>query len=875
MKRIFLLILTLVLSFVSPEINFGQAPNLRSTVGFALFTAGGDFDNTGSSSIKGDIGSKTYTTTGFPPGTISGNIYNASHTQSTQAATDVVLLYDDLTRTPLDIIAVSLGGQTLTAGVHSTGSGGAAILNGNITLDGQGNPDALFIIRIDGALSVGGSSNVLLINSASLNNVFWQINGAFSLGISSVFRGIIVSGGGISLLGNSTLIGKGLTKAGAIALSTSTVITKLNPDAPTITVTQPSCSLATGTITITAPVTAGTSYSMDGINYANTTGIFSAVTPGTYQVTDKDVDGFISARTAVTINAQPATPAAPIVGAITQPTCTVATGSVVLSGLPAGNWTLNPGAISGSSSSTTVSNIGAGTHTYTVTNAAGCTSTASSNVIINSPSETPSAPVAGTIVQPTCTVATGSVVLSGLPAGNWTLNPGALSGSSSSTTVSALLAGTYAFTVTNAAGCTSVASSNVVINTQPVTPAAPIAGAITQPSCIAASGTVELSGLPAGNWTLNPGAISGNTSTIQIDTLDVGTHQFTVTNAAGCTSVASTAIVINAFSSTPAKPIVGTITQPTCTVNTGSVVLSGLPAGNWTINPGAISGSSSSTIISNLAPGTYQYTVTNADGCISKASTKIIINTQPVIPAALIVGVITQPTCLVATASFLLSGLPAGNWTLNPGANSGNTTSVRIDTLDAGTYQFTVTNAAGCTSPASAAVVINAFSSTPVKPIVGTILQPSCTVATGSVLLTGLPAGNWTLNPGAVTGNGTSTTISNLVAGTYQYTVTNADGCTSKASSSIIINTQPLTPTAPTIGAITQPTCLVATASFLLSGLPAGNWTLNPGANSGNTTSVRIDTLDAGTYQFTVTNAAGCTSPASAAVVINAFSSTP
>jgi len=93
-------------------------------------------------------------------------------------------------------------------------------------------------------------------------------------------------------------------------------------------------------------------------------------------------------------------------------------------------------------------------------------------------------------------------------------------------------------------------------------------------------------------------------------------------------------------------------------------------------------------------------------------------------------------------------------------------------------------------------VLINTQPPTPTAPIVGAITQPTCTVATGSVELSGLPLGNWTINPGAITGSGSTTTINNLLAGTYNYTVTNADGCTSLASANVLINTQPPTPTA-------------------------------------------------------------------------------
>src|SRR5262249_32596044 len=150
------------------------------------------------------------------------------------------------------------------------------------------------------------------------------------------------------------------------------------------------------------------------------------------------------------------------------------------------------------------------------------------------------------------------------------------------------------------------------------------------------------------------------------------------------------------------------------------------------------------------------------------------------------------------------SGLPAGNWTINPGGITGNTTTTTTITGLAapGTYTYTVTNAAGCTSTATANIIINAQPSTPTAPIVGTITQPGCTVATGSVVLSGLPGGSWTLtrNPGAVTttGTGATTTINGLAPGTYTYTVTNAAGCSSPASTNIIINAQPATPAAPT-----------------------------------------------------------------------------
>lgn len=75
----------------------------------------------------------------------------------------------------------------------------------------------------------------------------------------------------------------------------------------------------------------------------------------------------------------------------------------------------------------------------------------------------------------------------------------------------------------------------------------------------------------------------------------------------------------------PGNITVGTVTQPTCALPLGSITLNNLPAGNWTLNPGAISGNSSSYTVSGLAPGSYSYTVTSANGCVSNPSSSVTL----------------------------------------------------------------------------------------------------------------------------------------------------------------------------------------------------------------------------------------------------------
>jgi len=440
----------------------------------------------------------------------------------------------------------------------------------------------------------------------------------------------------------------------------------------------------------------------------------------------------------LTVNANPS---APVVGTITQPTCSVATTSVVLNGLPAiGTWTLTrtPGGVTttGTGTSTTVSGLAEGRYTYTVA-AAGCISVASGSVVINTQPSAPTPPVVGTVTQPTCTVATGSTELNGLPStGTWTItrSPGGTTttGTGNNTNISGLPTGTFTFTVTNASGCISSASTNVVISAQSSTPNAPVIGTINQPTCTVSTGSVILTGLPStGTWTLirTPGGINSTgsgTSTI-IPNFSEGIYTYTVTNSIGCISPSSANIVIIAQPTIPATPVVGAITAPTCSLSTGRVVLNGLPAtGIWMLTryPGTVtsSGTGTSITLSDLPGGMYNYTLTNASGCVSVMSANVTIPPQPVTPSTPstpLIGTITQPVNELLTGSVVLNGLPeSGLWTLTliPGniTTSGTGITKTISGLAIGTYSFTVTNSAGCTSGLSASFGIYSLTGTPV-----------------------------------------------------------------------------------------------------------------------------------------------------------------
>lgn len=244
MKKTLLFALITLALFSLKSTCFGQAPNLGTASDFRFFTAVGAFNNVGASIITGNVGTNVGAFTGFPPGIVIGQTHVADPV-SVQAAIDVESAYNSLS--PLacgSTIGTTLGnGQLLNPNVYCLGA--ASTLNGSLTLDGQGNPNALFIFKINGALATNGLSNIILTNGASWSNVYWQINGQVDLGGASSFKGTILANGAINLSLGAVIQGRALSRTGAISLNTN-VINALVPDLTPIIVLPQANFTATG-----------------------------------------------------------------------------------------------------------------------------------------------------------------------------------------------------------------------------------------------------------------------------------------------------------------------------------------------------------------------------------------------------------------------------------------------------------------------------------------------------------------------------------------------------------------------------------------------------------------------------------------------------
>jgi hypothetical protein len=200
-----------------PALNFAQtAPQLGTAADYVLFSTNGAIGNSGISQLTGNVGTNNGSTSGF--GNVNGVMNNANGSTA-QAAADLLFAYNDLDNAiPNFFPAPLLGnGQILIAGTYSISA--AATLNLDLTLNGQNDPNAVFIFQIQGPLSTNADSKVKLINGAKACNVFWKIEGLVSMAAGTTMRGtVIANNAAINMNTNDTLEGRALSTAGAITI---------------------------------------------------------------------------------------------------------------------------------------------------------------------------------------------------------------------------------------------------------------------------------------------------------------------------------------------------------------------------------------------------------------------------------------------------------------------------------------------------------------------------------------------------------------------------------------------------------------------------------------------------------------------------------
>ncbi len=198
--------------------------DLRSAHAFAIL-AGSTVSSTGFTMITGDIGISPGTALiGFPPATVVGSIH-AGDSVAAQAMIDLTTAYNDAMARSLTRMTVSgnIGGQTLAPGLYTSGSS-LAISSGDLTLDGGGNVNAVWIFQTGSTLTMTAGRQVFLTGGAIAANVYWQISTSATIGTNAVIAGNILADQSITLDTGATLNGRALTRIGAVTLDAAIVI---------------------------------------------------------------------------------------------------------------------------------------------------------------------------------------------------------------------------------------------------------------------------------------------------------------------------------------------------------------------------------------------------------------------------------------------------------------------------------------------------------------------------------------------------------------------------------------------------------------------------------------------------------------------------
>jgi hypothetical protein len=632
--------------------------------------------------------------------------------------------------------------------------------------------------------------------------------------------------------------------AGCTNTASFTIANNAAVPAPNATSTTATCNQSNGSASVAPSGGGGAPYSVvwsNGIMTNNNPNL----APGSYSVTVTGSNGCTNTANVTVANNNPAIN----ISGSTTPNTTCSSpgnGAVNLTVTPAGSYTFN---WSSGQSSEDISGLNPGSYTVTVTSSSGCTNTASFTVSNNTNAPT----VSGSTTPSSCGLADGSIDLTvngGVMPYSYAWSNGAMIQDLTSVT-----SGTYTVTVTGADFCNNTATFTVSNNDISFT----IAGVVTPNSaCIVPNGAIDITVNPPGAY-----AYQWSNSLLLEDLTGIAAGSYTVTVTSGITCTASSTftivqtpgIVLNCSqlsgASTPGGTdgigrvnISGGIAPYTVNWNTG-VSQSGIPAGNFDIT--------------GLSAGAYEITVTDQLGCTQTCGFDIDQPLCALNGALTATSVSCNGICDGSITSSYSGAFGPVSYLWNDGAVSQQHTN-----LCAGTYSVTFTDGAQCQFIATAAV-------TEPTPVTVSCSQQNMVSTVGGsdgssvVTFSGGTGPYWVV---WTPGNGQQSNlppgnfvINNLSAGSYNITVSDANGCSQTCGF-----------------LIQQPDCNLAVAHFAVNascnnacdgsislnttganGLISYSW--SDGAGSQN----RVG-LCPGIYAVTVTDAVGCQSTTEATI---------
>jgi SprB repeat len=382
-----------------------------------------------------------------------------------------------------------------------------------------------------------------------------------------------------------------------------------------------------------------------------------------------------------------------------------------------------------------------------------------------------------------------------------------------------LSAGTYSVTITDANNCST--STSVVVSQ----PASAVTSSVDVPSIACNAGTTTITITGSGGtgelrYSINAG--SYNQASNVFTGIYAGSYSVTVTDANGCSSTTKDVVI----SQPPVLTASASGTEILCNGGNSTITVSG--NGGTQLDGGTYTNAGTYTVTA----GTYNYTITDKNGC--SATTSVTITEPTAVTSSVDVPSIA---CNAGTTTITITG-SGGTGELRYSINAGsyNQASNVFTGIYAGSYSVTVTDANGCSSTTKDVVI----SQPPVLTASASGTEILCNGGNSTITVSG--NGGTQLDGGTYTNAGTYT----VTAGTYNYTITDKNGCSATTSVTI-----------------TEPTLLTASASASAILCNGGSTTLNvtaTGGKLGTYSGTGNYTVSAGGYSYTVTDGNGCTS---------------
>ena len=479
----------------------------------------------------------------------------------------------------------------------------------------------------------------------------------------------------------------------------------------------------------------------------------------------------------------------------------------------------------------TRTNMANGTYTVNVTDN-GC-APLTAKIIISSPSPLALNP---TSVQPGCGNANGGASVN--PTGGSGTYSYSWSTGASSQTISALSPGIYSVTVSDGTTCT--ASTSIILNTNP-SPTVNFVG-VKNSSCFNGSdGSASISasggtGILTYNWS------NGNTGITALN-LPAGNYSVSVTDANGCNAISTISIT---------APNQINVTIPSVS-HTSCGNANGMAAGFASGGSGALSytwsnGSTGATV-TNLAAGTYTLTVLDANSCSNTQSISINTSSIPII-SSINAGPILCKGNFTNISVTATGGSGNMTYSWSNGMSSQTTTSIAV-----GNYTVSVTDAFTCQTTKSIAIT----EPSGIQILSLTSVNPACGKTNGSISVSA-GGGTGTLNYiWSDLSASTGSVLSNIAAGTYTVTVTDANNCNITQSTVISTVSGPSISSATASGILCQGnnTGQVSATVSGGSGLYTYSWS-NGSVSITSANASQISNLIAQNYTVTISDAAGC-----------------